>query len=153
MALFTVLGQSVDLPAVSLSQWDTGDRSAWEQGKYLTVRVTAPCVALRVHTNARSFPGRPASHPEGTWLAIGDVVQTSIELASSRSLPTADPTSMAAFTHVGEAHIPVGCILNVGLASAKFGGQGGGFQAEYVAGPKPSFQQVSNIWHGRAGTA
>jgi hypothetical protein len=153
MASFTILGQSVEIPAVSLSQWDTGDRSAWQQGKYLTVRVTAPCVALRAHTNARSFAGRPGSRLEGTWMAIGDVIQTSIEFANSRSLPTNDPTGMTAFTHVAEAHIDVGCVLNIGLASAKFGGSGGGFQAEYVAGPKPRFQQLSNIWHGRAATA
>ena len=86
--------------------------------------------------------------------AIGDVIQTSSQFADSRSLPVANPRSMVAFTHTSEAQLPAGCVINVGLASAKFGGQGGGFQAEHVSGPAIEFTQFTGrYWHGRAGHA
>jgi hypothetical protein len=61
---------------------------------------------------------------------------------------------MAAFTHVSEAVMAAGTVLNIGLASAKFGGAGGGFQAEYVAGPRVVFKPLSGkSWHGAVGRA
>jgi hypothetical protein len=89
---------------------------------------------------------------EGAWILIGDVIHTSSALASSRSLPVNNPQSMTAFTHTSEASLAAGTILNIGLASAKFGGVGGEFQAEYVSGPTIRFTPfVDKIWHGKIG--
>jgi hypothetical protein len=61
---------------------------------------------------------------------------------------------MVAFTHTNEATLPAQVVVNVGLASAKFGGWGGGFQAEYVSGPAIQFTPLlGKRWHGRAGIA
>ena len=87
-------------------------------------------------------------------MLIGDVIYTASELASSRSLPAGNTRSMTAFTHTSEARLSPGTILNIGLASAKFGGGGGEFQAEYVAGPAITFLPLTGKhWHGRAGSA
>lgn len=61
---------------------------------------------------------------------------------------------MTAFTHTSEATLAAGCVLNIGLASAKFGGFGGGFQAEYVSGPEIQFKPLAGKhWHGKTGHA
>ena len=153
MAMFTIAGKSIMLPAVEISpKATTRDQTAWQSGKYLTVRLNAPVFGIRVHTNNKAVPGRDASAASGAWVAIGDVIQTSSDLASSRSLPTTSPQSMTAFTHTSEAAIPTQCVLNIGLASAKFGGAGGEFQAEYVSGPPIQFTPFTGkYWHGRAG--
>jgi len=155
MARFLVAGRAIDLPAIPVTRpAPSRDPSAWELGAYTTVQLVEPVDALRVHTDGRAYPGREASASAGAWLAIGDVVQTSSQLANSRSLPTDDPTSMIAFTHVSEVTVPENCILNIGFASAKFGGLGGGCQAEYVSGPAIRFTPLEGKrWHGRAGRA
>jgi hypothetical protein len=155
MARFFVAGRGIDLPAVPASpRSPSSDESAWELGLYVTVQLLSPVTGVRVHTNGRHYAGRPASASAGAWVALGDVVQTSTELASSRSLPVDDPKRMVAFTHVNEAVLPAHCVVNVGLASAKFGGAGGGFQAEYVSGPAIQFAPLAEKrWHAQAGNA
>lgn len=61
---------------------------------------------------------------------------------------------MTAFTSTSQANLSTNTILNIGLASAKFGGIGGGFQAEYVSGPTISFTLLTGKhWHGSSGNA
>lgn len=155
MTTFSFAGKSVDLPAVPVSPKSaTRDPTAWQFGRYVTVRLVSPVSALRVHTNSRSFPGRQASAATGAWLLIGDIIQTSSALADSRSLPTENPKSMVAFTGASEANISALAVLNIGLASAKFGGRGGEFQAEFVSGPAIQFTPlIGKHWHGGAGNA
>ena len=155
MTAFAIAGRRIDLSAVPVTPRAlSGDDSAWQGGDYVTVRLLAPAEALRVHTNGRAFPDREASASAGAWVAIGDVIQTSAQFANSRSLPTWHVNSTTAFTHVNTATIPAGCVVNIGIASAKFGGQGGGFQAEYVSGPLFQFTPLTGKhWHGRAGSA
>jgi hypothetical protein len=155
MAQFSFLGRSIDLPAVQLSlKAITRDRTAWQDGQYITVRLIHTVSALRVHTNGRSFPGRDASAEPGAWVLVGDVIHTASTIADTRSLPVQNPTSMVAFTHSSEASIAANTVLNIGLASAKFGGSGGGYQAEYVSGPAMRFTPlVGKHWHGRSGNA
>jgi len=152
MPTFSFFGKSINLPAVLVSaKAATRDQSAWQAGMYTTVRLVERLLALRVHTAGRVFPGRQASGEAGAWILIGDVIQTSVGLANSRSLPTNDPRSMVAFTHTSEANIAVNTVLNIGLASAKFGGMGGEFQAEYVSGPTIQFTPLTGKhWHSRA---
>ncbi len=155
MPTFSFFGKSVNLPAVLVSnKATTRDPSAWQYGMYTTVQLTGRLTALRVHTAGRTFPGRQASDQMGAWVLIGDVIQTSTDLANSRSLPTVNPRSMVAFTHTSGARLATNTVLNIGLASAKFGGTGGGFQAEYVSGPTIQFTPLAGKhWHGGAGHA
>ena len=154
MPTFALFGKSVDLQAVPVAPAITRDKAAWLHERYMTVRLTAPLEALRVHTAGRSFPGRDASAEAGAWVLIGDVNQTSGNLASNRSLPTTNPRSMTAFTDTSEALLAPGTVLNVGIANAKFGGAGGGFQGEYVSGPSIVFKPLSGKhWHGSEGHA
>lgn len=155
MSVFSFFGKSVDLPGVLVSpKAMTRDQSAWQHSMYATVRLTGRMSALRVHTAGKAFPRRQASSEEGAWILLGDVIQTSAGLANTRSLPTSNPGSMVAFTHTSEAHLAIGTVLNIGLASAKFGGAGGEFQAEYVAGPTIRFIPLAGKhWHGSAGQA
>ena len=152
MPTFTLFGKSVELEAVPVTSRPTRDMTAWLNECYISVRMTRALRAIRVHTAGRSFPGRSGSRQEGAWLLIGDVIRTASGIADSRSLPTADPTSMTAFTHTSEAVVAPGAVLNIGLASAKFGGLGGGFQAEFVDGPPVAFVPLAGMhWHGVAG--
>ena len=154
MALFNIAGKTITLPAVEISPRAKSDQTAWQSGKYVTVRFSAPVAGIRVHTDGKAFPGRPASAAMGAWVAIGDVIQTAPALANSRSLPSANPQAMTAFTHTSDAVIPPQCVVNIGVASAKFGGAGGGFQAEYVSGPLIQFTPLpGKHWHGQAGHA
>ena len=155
MARFFFNGRPLDLPAVPVNpRSPSRDATAWEFGNYVTVRLLTPARGLRVHTAGKEFPGREASSSQGAWVALGDVIQTSSQLASSRSLPTDDPTSMTAFTHINEVTLPSNVVLNIGIAATKFGGHGGGFQAEYVSGPPLEFTSLEGKhWHGRAGSA
>jgi len=155
MATFSFFGESISLPAVQVpAQAQTRDKTAWQSGQYTTIRLIGPISALRVHTNNRSFPGRQASAEAGACLLVGDVIHTAPSIANSRSLPVQNPGSMAAFTNTSGAQLAASTILNIGLASAKFGGSGGGFQAEYVDGPAISFSPFTGKhWHGSAGNA
>lgn len=155
MAQFNLSGTLLSLPAVQISPVAISrDKSAWAGLRYITVRLLSAVEGLRVHTDGRSYPDRPGSAAQGAWVALGDVILTSAQMASSRSLPTNDPRSMAAFTHTGIAILPAQCVINLGLASAKFGGAGGGIQAEYVSGPAFTFKPLAGKhWHGRAGMA
>ncbi|HUO79844.1 MAG TPA: hypothetical protein VMU00_06855 [Steroidobacteraceae bacterium] len=148
MPRFLVCGGTLELPAAFvLPRAPSSAPEAWTGGQWLTVRICEATPALRVHTAGRAFPGRPASHAAGAWVAIGDVIWTAAELASSRALP-------GAFTHTSDAEIAAGTVVNVGFASALFGGAGGGEQAEYVSGPAFRFRSLEGKrWHGRAGTA
>lgn len=153
MATFVISGKQIRLPATQIQELaHTRDRSAWMGGCYITVRLLTSISTLRVHTNGRSFRERPASGESGAWLLIGDVIKTSTDLASSRSLPVQKPDSMTAFTHTSAALIAAGTALNIGIASAKFGGLGGGFQAEFVSGPPIQFTPLAGKhWHGTSG--
>jgi hypothetical protein len=154
MPTFSLFGKSVELQATPEPTARTRDESAWLHRRYLTVRLIARMEALRVHTAGRAFAGREASQEAGAWILIGDVVQSSSQLASSRALPSANPRSFVAFTHVSEAVLAAGTVLNIGIASAKFGGAGGEFQAEYVTGPPMTFRPlVGKHWHGAVGRA
>ncbi|MDY0743300.1 hypothetical protein SNE35_02225 [Paucibacter sp. R3-3] len=155
MRTFAFFGRPLALPAVETPvRAATRDPSAWHHGAYVTVRLAAPLSALRVHTAGRSYPGRPGSGERGAWILIGDVIKSSGELADSRSLPTRNAKSMVAFTHTSEARLGFGTVLNIGLASAKFGGSGGEFQGEFVAGPPIRFTPLAGkLWHGSAAYA
>jgi len=154
MPTFSLFGKSVDLEAVPSPNAVTRDETAWLHRTHLTIRLLTQLEALRVHTGGRAFPGRDASGEAGAWLLIGDVIQSSSDLADTRSLPTANPRSMVAFTHASLATVAAGTVLNIGIASAKFGGSGGGFQAEFVSGPPIVFKPLSGKnWHGAAGRA
>ncbi|MBS0393457.1 MAG: hypothetical protein JSR54_02465 [Proteobacteria bacterium] len=146
MVVLLVAGRVLELPgAHPAASRDSRDPRAWVGGEWLTVRLLAPLEALRVHTAGRAYPGRPASSEQGRWYALDDVIETSGELAASRSLP-------GAFTHTSVVRVPAGAVLNVGFASALFGGAGGGGQAEFLGGPTPSFVALrGKHWHGRAG--
>jgi hypothetical protein len=148
MPVFSVVGTLIDLPAIPVfPKASTRDNGAWLHGQYVTVKLTAPVEGIRVHTDGRHFPGRPASGGAGAWVALGDVIGTSTELVSNRSLP-------GVFTRVSEALLPSFCVTNVGVCSALFGGAGGGVQAEYVSGPPVSFHQLhGKYWHGSAAHA
>lgn len=155
MTTFAFFGKTLALPAVKMpANFATRDLTAWQSGHFVTVRLTDAIPALRVHTNNRWFPGRYSSAERGAWVLIGDVIQTSSSLANSRSLPVWNSRSMLAFTHTSEAHVEANTVLNVGLASAKFGGRGGEFQAEYVSGPPVQFTLLADkSWHARSGHA
>lgn len=155
MARFFVAGKFIDLPGIPIHpKSPPSDITDWELGAYVTVRLLAPVSGIRAHTNNRSFPGRDPSKSIGAWVALGDVIQTSSELAGTRSLPTTNHTSMVAFTHSNEVTIPAQCVVNIGLASPKFGGVGGGFQAQYVSGPAFVFIPFhGKYWHGHSGNA
>jgi hypothetical protein len=154
MPTFSLFGRSVELPATPAPVAPTRDDTAWLFRRYQTVRLLERVEALRVHTAGRAFPGRQASHEAGAWLLIGDLIQSAGQLASSRALPAADPGSFVAFTHVSEAMLEPGTLLNIGIADAKFGGSGGGFQAEYVSGPAITFRPLTGKhWHRGCGQA
>ncbi|MET0335242.1 MAG: hypothetical protein ABW190_13295 [Rhizobacter sp.] len=155
MATFKFFGHSVDLPATELAtRAQSTDDSAWLFGQFVTVQLLKPMEALRVHTNGKAYPDRPASAEAGAWVLIGDIIQTASELADSRSLPGRDPRSMVAFTHTSMARLSPNTVLNIGLASQKFSGQGNGLQAEYVSGPLIAFTPLTGKhWHGVAGNA
>jgi len=54
----------------------------------------------------------------------------------------------------GKKVVVVGGSSGIGLASAKFGGRGGGAQAEYVSGPPLQFAPLRDkYWHHRGGHA
>ncbi len=146
MVVFLVAGRALELPAAHpAAPSDSRDPRAWAAGDWRTVQLLAPLDALRVHTAGRASAGRPASGEQGRWFALDDCIETSGELASSRSLP-------GAFTHTSLVRVPAGAVLNVGFASALFGGAGGGGQAEFLEGPAPSFVALrGKYWHGRAG--
>jgi hypothetical protein len=155
MSLFSYFGKSIELPAsLVLVKATTRDNTAWLCGVYTTVRLVKKYYTLRVHTAGRAYEEREASAEMGAWVLLGDIIQTSAQLANSRSLPTYNPNSMVAFTHTSEAILNVGTVLNIGLASAKFGGRGGDFQAEHVSGPSIQFKLLEGKhWHGKAGLA
>ena len=155
MSVFYVNSRSIELPAVPITpRATTCDESAWQFGRYVTVKLLMPVQALRVHTDGKSFPGRSGSQSAGRWVVIGDDIQTAPEIASTRSLPTSNPNSMTAFTHVNEATLPAGCVINIGIVSPKFGGKGGGFQAEYVSGPAFTFRPLEGKrWHNHSARA
>jgi hypothetical protein len=158
MTRFVFGNKSIDLPADAVRpSAPSRDATAWQTGHYTTVRLFHPIRGLRVHTSGRSYPDRPPSNAEGSWILIGDVIQTSTQIAYSRSLPGKLPQSMVAFTHVSEVSLAPGTVLNIGLASAKFSGEiggGGGFQAEHVSGRSPQFRVLGgNYWHGKPGAA
>jgi hypothetical protein len=152
---FTFSGKSIELPAREVTPTCASfDPTAWISGSHLTVRLLETVHALRVHTNGRAFSDREPSHAAGRWILFGDVVLTSSQLADSRSLPTYDVASVAAFTHISEAKLVRDVVLNIGLASEKYAGRGGGFQAEYVRGPEIQFELLTGkMWHSRAGFA
>ena len=158
MTRFVFGNKSIDLPAATVRPVASSrDANAWWAGQYATVRLFQPIRGLRLHTSGRSYPDRPASNAEGSWILIGDVIQTSSQIAQSSSLPGKLPQSMVAFTHVSDVSLAAGTVLNIGVASAKFSGEvggGGGFQAEHVSGPWPQFHVLAgNYWHGNAGAA
>ena len=155
MAKFFVAGAAIELPAVPV--WPKAasrDLGAWMLGAYSTVLLLSSVEGIRVHTDGRSYPGRPGSSEQGAWVALGDVIVASSEFASSRSLPTDNPKSAVAFTRTADVVLPPHCIVNIGLASPKFGGIGGGVQAEYVSGPPFQFRTLrGKVWHDRVGHA
>jgi hypothetical protein len=148
VAKFTISGKTIELPASKTPQAASSDRSAWRGGEFITVRFDRDFnQAIRVHTDGRAFPDRVASDEKGRWIAIGDVIMTSIEIVDSRALP-------GAFTRVANVFVPSGCVANIGVAARLFAGIGGGLQAEYVSGPTFRFKTIeNNFWHSRAGLA
>ena len=149
MPIFSVFGKPVELLATPALVARTRDETAWLHRRYLSCRLWGTTEALRVHTAGKAFPGRDASNEAGAWLLIGDVIQTSGQLADSRALPATNPHGFTAFTHVSIAILGPGTVLNVGIAAAKFGGRGGELQAEYVAGPPIIFKTLhGKYWHG-----
>jgi len=155
MAKFFFGGTALELPAVAVwPKSQSRDPSAWMHGLYSTVRLLSPVDGIRVHTGGRAYPGRQASSEEGAWVALGDVIVSASAFASSRSLPTDNPSSLVAFTRIAEVVLAPQCLINIGLASPKFGGTGGGAQAEYVSGPPLQFTPLgSKYWHNRVGHA
>lgn len=155
MAEFAFLGKSLKLPAIAIRpRCKTSSMDAWAAGNYITVLLQQPVNGLRVHTKGRTYPDREASGEAGAWVLLGDVILSSSGLAQTRSLPTYDPGSATAFTHVSEARMAVGTYLNIGLASALFAGAGGGFQGEFVRGPAIQFKPLTGkVWMNRAGLA
>jgi hypothetical protein len=135
MARFLVSGQSIELPAIRVARGPTQCERAWMFGQYVTVRLISAVDGIRVHTNGRSFTGRVASGAQGAWVAIGDIIQPSEEFVGARALP-------GLFTHIAWTLIPEQCVINVGMSGPLFGAPGGGFQAEYVAGPAMTFNQA-----------
>jgi hypothetical protein len=147
MISFLVAGQTIQLPAIPVTQQAESIENAWLDGEWLTVQLTKPVRGLRVHTDGKSFPGREASKAQGAWVAIGDSVLTSNEVVDQSALP-------GPFTHVSEAVIPAGCVVNVGINGPLFGGAGGGIQAQYVSGPPIEFTLLGGkTWMSKAGTA
>lgn len=155
MAKFFVAGTLIDLPAVPVwPRAGSRDPAAWMLNVYSTVMLLSPVEGIRAHTDGRSYPGREGSSEEGAWVALGDVIVGSSEFASSRSLPTANPKSLVAFTHTAEVLLPAQCVVNIGVASPMFGGLGGGVQAEYVSGPRLQFKTLrGKFWQDRVGNA
>jgi hypothetical protein len=155
MAKYFFLSTVIELPAVPV--WphaQSRDATAWLHGLFSTVVLLSPVEGIRVHTDGRSYPGRPGSSEQGAWVALGDVIVAAPDLANSRSLPTTNPQSLVAFTRIAEVLLQAQCVLNIGLASAKFGGAGGGAQAEYVSGPPLQFAPLhGKYWHHRVGHA
>lgn len=152
MAAFAVAGQVIYIPAIRAALKPTSQPSAWLNGDWITVQTTEDIQGIRVHTNGRDLPAtatnafRPASGAQGAWVAIGDVILTSGEMVDQSALP-------GAFTHVAEAVIPSGCVINIGFNGPVLAGSGGGTQAEYVSGPPFKFTQLRAKWMPRAGSA
>jgi hypothetical protein len=155
MATFFVAGTSIELPGIPVwPKAQSRDPDAWILKTFSTVLLHSPVEGIRVHTDGRSYPDRPGSLEEGAWFALGDVILGSGEFASSRSLPTRNPKSLVAFTRMADVLVPSQCVLNIGLASPKFGGLGGGVQAEYVSGPPLHFGALrGKYWHDHVGHA
>lgn len=141
MATFTFFGKTLDLPAVRMpTNTATCDPTAWQSGHFVTVRLTNAIPALKVDPNSRHLPGPYAPPERGAWVLIGGAIHASAPLVDHRfSLPVVNPRSMLALTHTSAAHVAADTVLNVGLASARFGDSGGEFQAEYVSGPPVEF--------------
>jgi hypothetical protein len=149
MAIFLVCGKTIELPASRIMpRATTSAKTSWRSGEYITVKFLKDFdQAIRVHTGGRAFPDREASDEKGRWVAIGDVVMTSRQLADSRALP-------GAFTQIANAIVPSGCIANIGIAARLLAGSGGGLQAEFVSGPPFRFIAIANkFWHTRGGLA
>jgi hypothetical protein len=146
MSEFWIGGQRLELPATPRAQERTRDAGAWLDKRWISVELTAAITALRVHTDGREFPTRPASNAAGAWLLIGDIVQTSSEIVNGRSLP-------GVFTHIARAEVFAGSILNIGFCSPLFGGRGGEAQAEFVRGPDIKFTPMDSTWVNYGGTA
>ena len=156
MTRFQIGIRSLELEAHLVLPAAASNAASWAGGRWVTVKLSAPLEALRVHTDGRAFlaQGRPASTEAGRWLLIDDVIQTAAAIASSRSLKVDDPRSAVAFTHTSGVELALGTVLNIGFASALFSGRGGGAQAERVGGPPPRFTLLAGKhWHSRAGRA
>src|SRR5215208_7892177 len=109
--MIRILGTSTDLPAVLVAKRATSAPNAW-LGDYVTVQLTAPVTAIRVHVNATDAATTELHLAAGAglvgrWFAVGDYVQTYDEYRTTHSLP-------AHFTHVALCEFFPGTILNVG---------------------------------------
>ena len=145
MASFTFLGRTLDLPAVQAPEnVATREPTAWQSGHFVTVRLVEAIPVIRVHANGNSFPGHYSSPKQGAWVLIGDVGQTSSSLMGSQRLTARNSQSTVAMGQTSEAYVPANTILNIGLASAKFGGSGRELQAEYVGGPAMDLDSLAD---------
>ncbi len=159
MTRFVFGNKSIDLPAATVRPVASSrDANAWWAGQYATVRLFQPIRGLRLHTSGRSYPDRPASNAEGSWILIGDVIQTSSQIAQSRSLPGKLPQSMVAFTHVGAMSrwLQEPCSTSEWPAqnSLAKSGVGEGLRPSTCLEPWPQFHVLAgNYWHGNAGSS
>jgi hypothetical protein len=162
--MIRIPGTSTILPGVQTATRPTAGPDAW-LGEYLTIELTGPMTAMRVHMNAGEGAATEphlalAAGPFGRWFAVGDFVQTYDDYRSTHSLPTypkgdgRPATGLGHFTHYALCRLLPGTIVNVGRCSPLFGGSGGGEQVEYVAGPAPQIQpSTATSWSNVAGHA
>jgi hypothetical protein len=137
------------IPAVQVSLQKTSQDNAW-LGPRFTVRLVSELPAIRVHVRgaagAAAQSSRAGSRSVGRWFAIGDVILTRDQYAARHALP-------GRFAYQDEWILPVGSILNVGLASPLFGQTGGALQAEWLGGPPLQSRPIAGFWSNRAGRA
>lgn len=136
--------------AVFVDSQPTKAFDAWLLGQYRTVRLERALPALRVHARggigAAANPTLVGAGTSGRWFAIGDVILQRAEYVASHALP-------ATFTAQAEWLLPIGTILNVGVAGPLFRHPGGGLQAEWLSGLPPQEHSISGFWLNRSGTA
>lgn len=150
MTRFEFYGKAIDLPAIAVDEIKSGSENAW-RGKHLTVQLTNPILAYRLHTGGRSYGDlRVASGEDGRWLLIGDIIFTRTQLADNRAIPVDVRTSMLAFTDTAKVIVYKDSILNIGIAGPLFNGCGGEFQAEFVSGRKYVKTLTGKLWSDRA---
>jgi hypothetical protein len=135
--VITIPGSNLQIPARAGVTQPTRYPPAWS-GMYLTVELYRPLEAMRVSAKALGLVG--------DWFALGDWIQTSSRYRALHAL-------RSGFAYQALAILRPGTVLNVGRCAPLFEQPGGGFQAEFLAGPLPQLRPIEGTWVDQMGHA